>query len=168
MLSDIIKISFIGVAALSAYGVYTISKTFIGAKEEVRGVQAVAANDLVDDQDESEVTPYVTVRRVRARFLDHCVAEAKNNFPVLVDSRADRAMVYEFLCKLMKGYGMRPTHIQQNVYGMVNRVMIPNQFAITAEKVMASSAVQVRTEALGKRWRSVFRPFGRDMRPITV
>jgi hypothetical protein len=168
MLSDIVKLSSIGISALCAYSLYAFSQSFIDTRAEVLGEHLVSANDQLDECNEPEVVPYATLKRVHGRFLDDCVAEAKNNFPVLADTRADRAMVYEFLCKLMKNRGLRPTHIQENVYGMVNRVIVPNRYAITAEQVMASTAVRCRTELSGRRWRSVFRPFGRDMRPTST
>jgi len=74
------------------------------------------------------------------QYMNACVAECKVKFGVPANTTANRKAVERFAGSVMKGHGVRPTHIRQYLPLVTKMVFVPDQWQIEAERLSGTQS----------------------------
>jgi hypothetical protein len=74
------------------------------------------------------------------QYMNACIAECKIKFGVPANTNANRKAVERFASSVMKGHGVRPTHIRQYLPMVTKMVFVPDQWQIEAERLSGTQS----------------------------
>lgn len=74
------------------------------------------------------------------QYMNACIAECKIKFGVPTNTIANRKAVERFASSVMRGHGVRPTHIRQYLPMVTKMVFVPDQWQIEAERLSGTKS----------------------------